>query len=51
MDRALFPASSQFGLDGSISTEAACTKVGGVFLPQLFGWMVHIYPWGNASPS
>ena len=51
MDRALFQAGSQFGLDGSISTEAACTKVGGVFLPQLFGWMVHIYPWGGVSNS
>ena len=49
MNRALFPAGSQFGLEGSITTEAACTKAGGTFFPQLFGWMVHIYPWGGVS--
>ncbi len=51
MDRALFPAGSQFGLEGSITTQAACTKAGGRFLPQMFGWMVHIYPWGGVSNS
>jgi len=35
---------SQFGLRGSISTKAACDEVGGRFLPQVFGWMVHVYP-------
>jgi hypothetical protein len=29
---------------GSISTEAACDQVGGVWHPQVFGWMVHVYP-------
>ena len=47
MNRALFPAGSQFGLEGSITTEGACMKAGGTFFPQMFGWMVHIYPWGN----
>ena len=51
MTRALFPAGSQFGLEGSITTEAACTKAGGTFFPQLFDWMVHIYPWGGAFNS
>jgi hypothetical protein len=51
MDRALFPAGSQFGLEGSITTEAACTKASGTFFPQMFGWMVHIYPWGNQYSS
>ena len=49
MTRALFPAGSQFGLEGSITTEGACTKAGGTFFPQMFGWMVHIYPWGGVS--
>jgi hypothetical protein len=33
-----------FGLAGSISTEDACSAAGGKFIPQIFGWMVHIYP-------
>jgi len=35
----------QFGLNGSISTQEACTAAGGTFLPHVFGWMVHVYPW------
>jgi hypothetical protein len=34
----------QFGLNGSITTKAACETAGGVFRPQVFGWMVHVYP-------
>jgi len=33
-----------FGLAGSISTPDACSAAGGKFIPQIFGWMVHIYP-------
>ncbi len=33
-----------FGLAGSISTKEACDAAGGRFLPQVFGWMVHVYP-------
>jgi len=33
-----------FGLAGSISTADACSAAGGNFIPQIFGWMVHIYP-------
>ena len=36
---------SKFGLLGSISTEDACQAAGGRWMPQLFGWMVHFYPW------
>jgi hypothetical protein len=36
---------SKFGLNGSITTEAACDAAGGTFLPHIFGWMVHMYPW------
>jgi len=34
----------RFGLAGSISTADACSAAGGNFIPQIFGWMVHIYP-------
>jgi hypothetical protein len=30
---------------GSIATKAACDEAGGRFYPQVFGWMVHVYPW------
>ena len=33
-----------FGPEGSISTPAACAAASGRFVPQLFGWMVHVYP-------
>ena len=33
-----------FGFKGSISTREACTAANGRFLPQVFGWMVHVYP-------
>ena len=34
----------QFGMRGTISTEAACEQAGGVWRAQVFGWMVHVYP-------
>ncbi len=36
---------ARFGLNGSISTEEACEAAGGTFMPHVFGWMVHMYPW------
>ena len=35
---------AQFGLHGSIATKEACDAAGGRFMPQIFGWMVHVYP-------
>jgi len=35
---------SKFGLNGSISTEKACTDAGGTFRDHVLGWMVHVYP-------
>jgi hypothetical protein len=35
----------RFGLNGSISTQEACDQAGGTFMPHIFGWMVHMYPW------
>lgn len=34
----------KFGLMGSISTREECEAAGGRFMPQVFGWMVHVYP-------
>ena len=34
----------EFGLAGSIATEDACAKAGGRWVKQIFGWMVHVYP-------
>src|SRR5580698_6035621 len=34
----------QFGLRGSITTQEACDAAGGTFLPVVFNWMVHVYP-------
>ncbi len=34
----------EFGLGGSITTQEACDAAGGRFIPQVFGWMVHVYP-------
>lgn len=35
----------KFGLAGSISTQEECVAAGGTFMPHVFGWMVHVYPW------
>jgi hypothetical protein len=37
-------AHAKFGLAGSITTRAECDAAGGKFMPQIFGWMVHVYP-------
>jgi hypothetical protein len=34
-----------YGFNGSIATKEACDAAGGRFYPQVFGWMVHVYPW------
>lgn len=34
----------QFGLRGSITTQEACDAAGGTFMPVVFNWMVHVYP-------
>lgn len=38
------PKPPKFGLAGSITTREECEAAGGRFLPQVFGWMVHVYP-------
>jgi hypothetical protein len=45
-----FGPDAKFGLMGSISTRDACEAAGGVFIPHVFGWMVHVYPY-ETDPS
>jgi hypothetical protein len=40
-----FGPKAKFGLMGSINTRDACEAAGGVFIPHVFGWMVHVYPY------
>jgi hypothetical protein len=40
-----FGAHPRFGLMGSIHTRDECEEAGGVFIPHVFGWMVHVYPY------
>lgn len=42
---AYFGPNAKFGLMGSITTKEDCDAAGGEFLPHLFGWMVHVYPY------
>lgn len=44
-EREMLSKNPQFGLAGSISTKEACDSAGGTFMPHIFGWMVHVYPW------
>jgi hypothetical protein len=39
----------KFGPDGSITTSEACIAARGRFFPQLFGWMVHVYPFEKTT--
>jgi hypothetical protein len=38
----------KFGPKGSILTKAECDQASGRFLPQLFGWMLHVYPFADS---
>jgi hypothetical protein len=42
--REMLAAHPKFGLEGSIATKEECDAAGGRFVPQIFGWMVHVYP-------
>jgi hypothetical protein len=35
---------TKFGPVGTIATPSACDAAAGRFFPQIFGWMVHVYP-------
>jgi hypothetical protein len=40
-----------FGGQGTITTAAACQAADGRFIPQAFGWMLHVYPYATASSA
>ncbi len=40
-------ADGRFGFRGKIADAASCASAGGHFLPQAFGWMVHVYPFNG----
>jgi hypothetical protein len=40
---------TRFGPKGSIVTEAECKALNGRWMPQLFGWMIHVYPFKDTS--
>ena len=42
--REMWRQHAKFGLAGSITTKEECDAAGGRFVPQIFGWMVHVYP-------
>jgi hypothetical protein len=42
---------TRFGLNGSISTQEECDAAGGAFMPHVFGWMVHVYPWEKTADA
>jgi hypothetical protein len=36
---------NRFGLTGAIVTKEQCDRADGRFFPQIFGWMLHVYPY------
>jgi hypothetical protein len=40
-------ADPRFGFEGTISDQSACEAIGGNFHKQIFGWMVHVYPFAS----
>jgi hypothetical protein len=40
----------KFGLAGSIANHAACAAAGGRWVPQVFGWMLRVFPF-EADPA
>jgi hypothetical protein len=47
----MFGKSPRFGLQGSISTQGECETAGGTFIPRIFGWMVHLYPYEQSMDA
>jgi hypothetical protein len=47
----MFGKSAKFGLAGSISTQEECEAAGGKFIPRVFGWMVHLYPYEQSMDA
>ena len=45
------PPHAKYGLAGSIATKEECDAAGGTFRPQVFGWMVHVYPFEQKAEN
>jgi len=43
-DEDIVGTNPKYGLLGSIKTGRECLAAGGRFMPHVFGWMVHVYP-------
>lgn len=41
----------RFGLQGSIYTKDECAAADGRFIPHVFGWMVHMYPYEHSQEA
>jgi hypothetical protein len=42
-----YMADPRFGFQGTIATQAECEAIGGNFHSQIFGWMIHVYPFAG----
>jgi hypothetical protein len=42
-----YMADPRFGFTGTISTDEDCQAAGGTFHKQIFGWMIHVYPFAS----
>ena len=42
-----YMADPRFGFEGTISNQADCEAAGGTFHKQIFGWMIHVYPFAS----
>ncbi len=40
-----FGGHPKFGMFGSIHTKEACQAEGGTFMPEMFTWMIHVFPY------
>jgi dienelactone hydrolase len=50
-ESALFVPNPRFGIAGSISTKEECDSARGKFVPLLFGWMVHVFPFEEKAEN
>ena len=46
-----FGEHSKFGMFGSIHTRSPCVAEGGTFLPEVFTWMIHVFPYESDFKS
>jgi hypothetical protein len=42
-------ADPRYGFNGTVADAGSCEAIGGTFHPQIFGWMVHVYPFAGTD--